>query len=114
MSVPPPSIVTVTPPGRNVIAGSSININCTVRIRSTANINVPANVSATWTVPDNVIVGPTLTTPFVENQQNYTLSANFDRIRSGNYTCYANIYSTSQFINSSGNTSGTTSINVGK
>ena len=100
-----------------VIAGSSVNMTCTVDIPS--SINAPVRVNSTWTMPSGVAVNPAATLShqlIIGNQTNYTytLSAIVDKARSGNYSCYANLIPTSQSIIASEYMFGSETVEVGE
>ena len=109
-SVPAPTAVTVTPPVGMIIAGSSPNLTCTVELSPA--VDIPVNVNTEWNSPDMTMV--TTTSSVMESLTRYTIMANIDAARNGNYTCRASIDSSSQFITGSGMTSGLITITIGE
>ena len=78
--------VKIVPPNSSVIAGSSVNMTCTVEIPSDS-MSISSYVNTSWTVPSGVVVNSSsvLSQEIISNQRNYTLPAIIDKATSGNY-----------------------------
>ena len=111
LSVPHPTSVTVAPPMGAIIAGSSPNLTCIVEL--SPQVDVPVTVTADWTSP-HVMTTVTPTSSVMNSLTRYSIVGMINEARAGEYTCQASINSSSQFINGSGMTSGSTSITIGK
>ena len=107
--MPAPTSVMVTTPVDPIIAGSSSNLTCTVKLSPA--VDVPVTVNTVWTGPALTIV--TTTSLVMESFTRYIATAMVDAAKNGSYTCQATVSSSSQFTTGGGSMSATTNITVG-
>ena len=107
--MPAPTSVVVTTPVDAVIAGSSPNLTCTVKLSPA--VDVPVTVNTVWTGPALTTVTPT--SSVMKNLTRYVTMAMVDAARNGSYTCQATVSSSSQFTTGGGSISAATVITVG-
>ena len=96
LPVPAPTAVMVTAPVDTIFAGSSPSLTCTVDLDPA--VDVPVTVNTVWTGPAMTAFTPTNPVPAVmESLTRYASTAVVNAVRSGSYTCQANVSSSSEF-----------------
>ena len=101
--------MTVTIPVGTIIAGSSLNLTCTVELSQA--VDIPVTVDTVWSGPSPVTV--TTTNLLTESLTRYLILGMVDEARNGSYICQATVSSSSEFTTGGGMTSGSTTITVG-
>ena len=107
--VPTPLVITTS---GSVTAQRTVNLTCTVEL--SPSVDVPVTVNSKWSGPDGFVTANTAQ-PVMGSSTTYTSTVmvrSFGRDQSGNYTCRANVSSTSPYIMSSMDMS-TTSVAAG-
>ena len=107
--VPTPLVITTS---GSVTAQRTVNLTCTVELSHSVDVSVTVN--SEWSGPDGFVTANTAQ-PVMGSSTTYTSTVmvrSFGRDQSGNYTCRANVSSTSPYIMSSMDMS-TTSVAAG-
>ena len=108
-SVPLPSNVTVTVSVGTIIAGSSLNLTCTVELSPA--VDIPVTVDTVWSGPSPTTV--TTTNLMMESLTRYLILGRVNEARNGSYICQATVSSSSEFTTGGGMMFGSTTITIG-
>ena len=99
----------ISPVDAIIIAGSSSNLSCTVKLSPAVDVSVTVNT--VWTGPALTTVTPT--SLMIDSLARYIAMAVVDAARNGSYVCQATVSSSSQFTTGGGTVSALTNITVG-
>ena len=113
--MPPISHVNINSTHTHVVVvgyspSTHFHLTCTVELSSSVDVSV--NVNTVWTGPVGTVIKAT--SPMSESLTTYTSTAMIEAARSGNYSCQANVSSSSQFTTGDVMASGTFGIVSGK
>ena len=100
----------VTGPSNTIIAGSSLNLECTMQFNR--EVDFPLIVNIMWSGPERAVFVPT-DHVIIVNFTMYTTTAMVKAAISGNYCCEVTVTSSSMFFTGSEMASGHLMISVG-